>query len=352
MTPGDLPIRRSGRATIADVAALAGVSRAAVSKVFNGTGHISVATTTRIQETAKKLDWTPNTAAVALRRSRSKAVGLVLNRPAEFEIGTSWWMRISGLESVLAPKGYGLLLYLIDRNPDHEAAVYRTLAQERRVDAVILTDSRFGDGRFALMRSLGLPAVLIGTPAGGDSVPYVDTDPAGAGVEDAIDHLLAFGHTKIGYIGGPDDRVQARARRVMFEECMAKAGLRPAACISADYNPETAAKRTAELLDGSPAQPTAIIYGSDPMAIAGMKVARSKGLVVPRDISIVGFDGLPAGAWLEPSLTTVQRDAEQRGRAVATKILEILGETVEEKHDIGAPYLVIRDSTGLAPAND
>lgn len=349
----EAPHPRSGsgrRPTIADVAALAGVSRAAVSKVFNNSGRISAPTAARIHEAAEKLNWTPSTAAVALRRSRSRTVGLVLNRPGALEIGATSSLLISGLESVLAPASYGLLLYLIDRTPEEEARAYKMMADERRVDGVILTDSRYGDGRFALMRSLGLPAVLIGTPDEGDPVPHLDSDPPGAGIDDAVTHLVELGHRRIAYIGGPDDRVQARTRRLMFETAMAEHGLRPIASIATDYTPENAATRTTALLDGTAAQPTAIIYGSDPMAIAGISAARGCGVTVPEQLSVIGFDGLPIGAWIDPTLTTVQRDAVQRGRAVATKLLQLLGEQIDVQQ-IVRPHLLVRGSTGPAPTS-
>jgi DNA-binding LacI/PurR family transcriptional regulator len=336
------------RATIADVAALAGVSRGAVSKVMNGTGAISPATAARVHDAVRKLNWTPNPAAVALRRSRSRNIGLVLNRPGALEIGPTSSLLISGLESVLAPRSYGLLLYLIDQAPEDEARAYRNLADDRRVDGVVLTDSRYGDGRFALMRSLGLPAVLIGTPADDDPVPYLDNDPPGAGVDDAVAHLLELGHTRIAYIGGPDVRVQARARREMFDSAMAEAGHRPVASIAADYSPESSAEHTGRLLDGAGPRPTAIVYGSDQMAIAGISAARGRGLRVPADLSVIGFDGLPIGAWLDPPLTTVHRDAVQRGSAIARMLLALLGEQIDEEPHLSRPRLLLRGSTAGA----
>jgi len=346
MTTPESPARRP---TISDVAALAGVSRAAVSKVFNGTGAISAPTAERIQEAARKLNWSPSPAAVALRRSRSRTVGLVLNRPGAAEIGATSSLLISGLEAVFTPQGYGLLMYLIDRNPEDEARAYRSMSAERRVDGVILTDSRFNDGRFALMRSLGLPAVLIGTPGDGDPVPFLDSDPAGAGVDDAVVHLLELGHRRIAYIGGPDDRVQARARREMFETTMATAGVIPTASMATEYTPEGAARGTATLLDRGEGRPTAIIYGSDPMAMAGMSVAHERRISIPDELSVIGFDGLPIGAWLQPPLTSVRRDAVQRGRAVATRLLRMLGEEIEPIDQLDRPYLLVRNSTAAAP---
>lgn len=339
------------RVTIADVAALAGVSRGAVSKVINGTGSISPATAARVHDAVRKLNWTPNPAAVALRRSRSRTIGLVLNRPGALEIGPTSSLLISGIESVLAPRSYGLLLYLVDQTPEDEAKSYRSLADDRRVDGVVLTDSRYGDGRFALMRSLGLPAVLIGTPGDDDPVPHLDNDPPGAGVDDAVHHLLELGHTRIAYIGGPDVRVQARARREMFDATMAEAGHRPIASVATEYSPESAAEHTAQLLDGGDPRPTAVVYGADPMAIAGVSAARRRGLRVPDDLSIVGFDGLPIGAWLDPPLTSVHRDAVQRGRAIALMLLSLLGEEIDEEPRLSRPRLVVRGSTARAPGS-
>ncbi|MGV2982385.1 LacI family DNA-binding transcriptional regulator, partial [Microbacterium sp. AGC85] len=117
---------RRSRATIADVAALAGVSRAAVSKVFNRTGSISAETTRRIQEAARELNWTPSATATALRRSRSQTVGLVLDKPnSRVDIGFGTASFLAGIESELAPFDYGLLLYAVGREPAAQLAAYR-----------------------------------------------------------------------------------------------------------------------------------------------------------------------------------------------------------------------------------
>lgn len=337
------------RATIADVAALAGVSRGAVSKVFNGTGRISEPTALRIRDAAQKLDWHPSPTAAALRRSRTLAVGLVLNRPREREIGATSALLMSGIESVLEPRSYGLLLHLVDPEGAEETRAYDQLARGGRVDGVILTDPRIGDPRFRLVRSLGLPAALIGTPWNDPDFPHVDSDPAGAGVDDSVRHLVELGHRRIAYIGGPDDRVQARLRRDTFVQTMMDAGLAPVAMIASAYSSlDDAATHTASLLDRAE-PPTAIMFASDTMAIGGLRAARERGVRVPDDLSVVGFDGLPIGAWVEPTLTTVQRDAVARGRAVASRLLTLLGEDVEQV-GLARPHLVVRGSTAAPPA--
>lgn len=335
------------RPTIADVARLAGVSRSAVSQVFNGRGAISEPTRERIRDAARKLNWSPSATAVALRRSRAQTLGLVLHSsdPASIaDIGGSSASLIAGIESVLSPRNYGLLLYIFSTNSEEELNAYRQLADARRVDGVFLTDSRIGDTRFDLVRALKLPAVLVGTPWTDDPIPHLDVDDPGAGIAGVVDHLTDLGHTRIAYVGGPNDRVQPNLRRLEFERSIADAGLSATATIATDYSAAETARHTKRLLELS-SRPTAIVYGSDGMALAGIKAARAQGLAVPDDLSVVGHDGLALGEWVEPELTTVRRDATQRGRAVASMLLQMLGEDIDEIPRIAAPELIVRGST-------
>ena len=345
-----LPPPRLRRATITDVAALAAVSPAAVSKVFNGKGKISDATAERIRNAAKELQWSPSATAVALRRSRSRTVGLVLNRSnGPVEIGTTSSVLLEGIESVLGPREYGLLFYVSDRSSESDARVYRLMAGAKRADGVILIDPLVGDTRFELMRDLGLPALLLGTPWHDDPIPHIDSDPPGAGIADSVQLLLGLGHRRIAYVGGPSHRVQALVRQRAYEDALADAGLVSVATIATDYSASAAAEHTSRLLARSD-RPTAIVYGSDSMAIAGMRTARLHGFTVPQQLSVVGFDGLAIGEWMEPGLTTVQRNPAQRGRAAAATLLRMLGEDVEDDYPLERPYLIVRGSTGPAPA--
>lgn len=343
--------RPSTRPTIADVATLAGVSPGAVSKTFNGTGSISAATEARIREAARKLNWRPSATAVALRTARSQTVGLVLNRQTSASaLSPTNAELITGLEAVLSQHDYGLLLHLFTRDEGEEAALYRSLADSRRVDGIILTDSSIGDPRYALMRELGVPAVLVGVPWRDDAIPHLPDDGDG-GLSDVARHLLSLGHRRIAYIGGPQTRVQAEARRVGFERALVEAGVVPSPVLSASsYSPKEAADYTAAIL-AAKHRPTAIVYGNDLMAIAGMRAARNAGLSVPADLSIVGYDGSSMSEWTEPQLTTVQRNVIQRGKVAAALLLRQLGEEVEGDFTLSPPHLVVRDSTATPPAS-
>lgn len=341
------PIRR--RVTISDVAAKAGVSRTAVSKVFNGTGSISAATTERIRTAAAELNWSPSSAAVSLRSSKARAIGLVIYRSQDgIEISSMSAALISGIESILSPVDYGLLLYLRDRDESDELDFYRRLATANRVDGIILTDNVAGDHRFALMHELGMPAVLLGTAREPTAPRSVDARPPGAGMDAAVAHLVELGHTRIAYIGGSEKRVAALLRRQAFEAAVAEKPQIDALVVRTDYTPQEAAEITARLLS-SPTRPTAIVYASDPMALAGMRRAQLEGYAVPTDVSIVGFDGLTMGEWVEPQLTSVRRDAVQRGRAAAWAILDELDAAPGEELKLAPPQLIVRGSTGPAP---
>ncbi|MFC6509458.1 LacI family DNA-binding transcriptional regulator [Promicromonospora citrea] len=341
--------RGSGRPTISDVAALAGVSPGAVSKVFNGTGRISEATAERIRDAARKLSWRPNAAAIALRTARAQAIGLVLSSDSKVPgVGAGNMDFISGIESVLSPREYGLLLNVFISGQHDEHHFYRTLAERQRMDGIILTNSMVGDTRPELMTQLGLPAVLVGTPWKPGAIEYVDADPPGAGIAETVDHLVELGHERIAYVSGPKDFVLPVQRREAFVQRLAEHGRQPHAVVSVEYSPARAAEETTALL-AAPVRPTAILYGTDTMAIAGMRTLQAAGLRVPDDISVVGFEGLTLGEWIDPPLTTVQRFAFQRGRAAAAKVLTLLGETVEEPVPLERPALVVRGSTGPAP---
>lgn len=337
--------RTSSRPTISDVATLAGVSPGAVSKTFNGTGSISAATEARIREAARKLNWRPSATAVALRTARSQTIGLVLNRQTSASaLSPTSAELITGLESVLAEHDYGLLLHLFTREQGEEAALYRRLADSRRVDGIVLTDSSIGDQRYSLMRELNVPAVLVGVPWDDDPIPHLP-DEGDGGLGEVVAHLVELGHERIAYVGGPEARVQAGARRRGFEQALLGRRMRPTAVMSASgYSPVEAAAFTTELL-GLGERPTAIVYGNDSMAIAGMRAARDAGLSLPDDLSIVGYDGSMMSEWTEPQLTTVQRNVVQRGRVAAGILLRQLGETIEDDLTLAPPHLLVRGST-------
>lgn len=351
-TPDPPAKARSGRATINDVAALAGVSVAAVSKVVNGRGGISAATSERILDAVAQLKWAPSAAAVALRGARSRTIGLVLRREPDLLAEDPHFAAvISGVESVLSPRSFGLQLYLVGETGESEAEVYRRLAEQRRVDGALLTESRVGDPRFQLLRDLQLPAVLIGTPERADPVPAIAAEHQDRGVAEAAQHLYGLGHRRIAYVSGPQDRIHVRYRTEVLTRELQRLGVTLGRVIPSGFGGDDAAAATIDLLSGLPAdeRPTAIAYANDIMAIAGMSTVARMGLSVPGDVSIVGYDDLPLGQWVHPRLTSIGQDPPGLGAAAATELLRLLGESPLAGVIVRPPELVIRQSTGPAP---
>ncbi|MET9528962.1 LacI family DNA-binding transcriptional regulator [Streptomyces sp. NPDC006649] len=320
------------RPTIKDVAAEAGVSTAAVSKVFNNTGRISESTRRRVLETAGRLGWSPSASASALRRARTHTVAMVVRRPTDV-LGTDLHFSelITGLESELSPRGYGLLLHLAG-DVREETALYERLAAEGRVDGAVLTEHRADDPRPPLLERLGLPAVLLGTAHG-------------SGVSEAVRHLLDLGHRRIAYVTGPTGLLHTRFRQQVFEETLAAAGLSPVSVLHTDFTEAAATAATERLLALDP-RPTAIAFANDSMAVCGIGTAQRAGLSVPAQLSVVGYDNLPVGSWIHPRLTTVDQYVQRAGAAAARALLAQCGEDVPPEPLTGQPRLVVRESTG------
>lgn len=346
------PAGRSDRPTIADVAALARVSTTAVSKVFNDRGRISAPTRQRILTAAEKLGWSPSVTAGALRGARTKIFAMVLQRGSDLLESDPYFTElITGMESELAPRGYGLLIHLVGEDTEAEEETYRRLAQEGRADGVLLTESRIADPRYQLLRRLGLPAVLVGTPYGDDPVPSVHPHDPAAGVREAVRHLVHAGHRRIAHLAGPEDKVHTVFRRQVLAQALQDEGAGPADVISTDFTPEAAMWSTERLLDRAK-RPTAVLYANDSMAVRGMSTAQRLGYQVPRDLSVVGYDDLPICGWVHPRLSTVRQDVPLAGREAARRLLELCGEPVDEPTVQPNPRLVVRESTGPAPDGD
>jgi DNA-binding LacI/PurR family transcriptional regulator len=332
------------RPTIDDVARDAGVSKGAVSFALNNRPGVAPATRDRILKVASDLGWTPSHRARALAADRALAVGLVIARPPE-TLGADPFFPafIAGIEAALAPLGQSLLLQVL---PDRERELegYRRLAADGRVDGVFLTDLRIDDPRPALLDEVDLPGVLIAPSCddheGGVCV-CVDDRP---GVRAAVEHLLELGHRRIAHVAGPEEFVHSASRLEAWAGALQDAGVPAGPLERADFSAQGGARATALLLD-LPEPPTAIVYANDLMAIAGSAVAAGRGVDVPGDLSITGFDDAEVSAHVRPPLTTVRTDAFAWGRAAAVRLTSLIAGNHAPETTLPRPLLVIRDST-------
>ncbi|GAA1488054.1 LacI family DNA-binding transcriptional regulator [Brachybacterium sacelli] len=343
----------SHRATIGDVARRAGVSKATVSFAYSGKRPVSEGTRQRIFESAESLGWTASESARALASSRTATIGLVIARRPEIISADPFFPRfIAGCEAVLAEAGMGLLLSVVTTEEDETAAYTRYAAG--RVDGVILLDIKHGDRRPALMRALGLPAVMLAPTRpeplledDGMTLPAVIAENATA-IHELVGLLVEAGHHRIAHVSGPPHYVHATERRAAFTAAMTEHELDPSLVIEGDFTAASGQARTAELLDQVP-RPTAIVYANDVMAVAGLSLARSRGLRIPEDLSLTGFDDSDLSGHLSPGLTSVSTRPDEVGATVVRTLLEALGGASGPVVRVEGPTVVLRGSIGPPP---
>ncbi|HZV48641.1 MAG TPA: LacI family DNA-binding transcriptional regulator [Candidatus Dormibacteraeota bacterium] len=330
------------------MARAAGVSTGAVSYALNGRPGVTEETRRRILAAARQLGWRPSASAKALVHARTYAVGLVMARPPELLASDPFFPRfLAAVEATLSERDHALLLQVVGDDESRELECYERLASSHRVDGVFLTDLRLDDPRFALVERLDLPAVGVGQPLAEVTFPWIASDDA-SGMAQVVHHLVALGHERIAYVGGPPCYVHSAHRERAWREALERAGIAPGPTAAGDFSGPGGAVATAEVLAHEP-PPSAIVYANDLMAIAGMGVAARLGLRVPEDLSMVGFDDIPAAAHVSPGLTTVRADVATWGRLAATLLLaEVEGQAIEVP-SLEPPRLVIRGSTGPPP---
>jgi DNA-binding LacI/PurR family transcriptional regulator len=228
-----------------------------------------------------------------------------------------------------------------DEAGEHES--YRQLAANGRVDGVFLTDMRVDDLRPQLLDELRLATVVIGpAPASGLCSAVNINDQLG--ITAAVEHLIGLGHRNIAHVAGPTELAHSVSRRNAWERAVSDAGLPPGPCITSDFSAQGGVSATSQLLDLDE-PPTAIVYANDLMAIAGMSTAISRGVEVPGQLSVTGFDDAPLSAYIQPALTTVRTDVVGWGRAAATQLLAVIDRETWSDIDLPAPEFVIRAST-------
>ncbi len=343
-TPGR---RRTVR--IKDVAAAAGVSKALVSYALNDRPGVKESTRAHIVETARSMGWTPSLRARGLSVSRAYAIGLVFQKSPEALASDQYYTSLmAGLQSVLSTSSYSLVTEVVE-SPKAERAAYRRLAADGRVDGMVIVDLRQDDPRFALVQEAGLAFVSLGWPPEPTTMPVLVYDESQA-ITDVVKHLAALGHERVAQVVGPQTGAPARLRRKLYQRLLREHGIDDAHWIESDYTAAGGREATERLLDTDP-RPTAVVYSNDLMAVAGMSVAYSRGLSVPGDLSIVGWDDITISQYLHPPLSTVTQHPFDDGRVAARLLLQAIeGQEFEEPTWMPNPRFVPRGSSGTTSA--
>ncbi|MER7845902.1 LacI family DNA-binding transcriptional regulator [Kitasatospora sp. NPDC096077] len=333
-----------GRPTIADIARQAGVSKGAVSFALNGRPGVSEATRDRILRVAEEMNWRPHSAARALGGARADAVGLVIARPAR-TIGVEPFFSqlLSGLQAVLSASSVALHLMVVE-DTAAETEVYRRWASEHRVDGFIVVDLQVKDPRLPVLDGLGLPAVVLGGPGKGGNQLRIWADDREAMLS-IVDYLAAIGHRRIAHLAGLPHFQHTQRRIRALRDAARRLGLEEAVSVPTDFSDAEGAAATRTLLSRR-GRPTAIVYDSDVMAVAGLGVAGEMGVAVPGELSIVSFDDSVLARIVHPPLTALSRDTFALGEQVARSLLAELDDAGPGRDlQMPTPRLTVREST-------
>lgn len=332
-------------ATIADVAARAGVSTATVSRVLAGLGGASSETKARVLDAAHALDYRPSEVARALKRRSTQTLGLVIT-----DIENPYFPQlVRSVEDAARALGYSVLLCNASDDPEREAG-YLDLLADRRVDGLIIAASSLGVRHAEWLSSPPVPVVLVNTAAPDVGLPAITSDNEGGGRISA-EHLLGLGHRRFGYLMPPPRNVDAPARLDGVMSALRAAGLGPDALTVAHAEPlvEGGGSAAHEVLDRAPAT-TALMAYNDLMAIGALRAVRQRHCQVPATISVVGFDDIALAAYVDPPLTTVSQRTEEMARWAVDRLTSDGSQGVPPTSVRLPVDLQVRESSGPAPA--
>lgn len=293
--------------TLYDVARVAGVSYQTVSRVINQAEHVSARTRDKVQQAMAELNYVPNRGAQLLAGKPQQLLGLItadlaLHAPSQIA---------SAVKKRAAEQGYGVLISMVNSNTEKEchAAAQELLAQ--RVDGIMVNvplDDEVAVGLRDLVAPVPVLFLDVSDHAGVESLLFDPQQGAVLGVA----HLRELGHSQIALLAGPQHSVSARSRLAGWQQALHDAGLTPVALATGDWSAQSGYEKAHSLLAAVP-RPQAILVANDQMALGVLRACAEKGIAVPEQLSVVGYDDTADSAWFTPPLTTIRQHFHQLG---------------------------------------
>lgn len=342
--------QKTTRPTIREVASAAGVSKQTVSRVINERPDVSPETRRRVQEVIKDLNYRPSALARSLISHRSHTLGVV-TAGLDY-IGPS--RTLSGIASAAEDAGYSLLLKELSSFDTKDISPIFQAFLSRHVDGIIWAVPEVGENRKwvnNLPLDIEIPLVYLAMePQNNLSIVSIDNYQGG---RIAVSHLLEQGYRKIGHISGPLDWWEARQRKAGWSDVLTKAEVQVGdnQCVEGNWSSKSGAWGFEKLIEQYP-EMDSIFVGNDQMALGVIQIAQQKGLRIPKDIGLVGFDNIPESAYFCPPLTTIQQDQHNLAKLAVGEIIKTIesawdGAELDEPTNtiILPPTLVVRHSS-------
>lgn len=330
---------RPSRATLFDVCQTTGLSTATVSRVLNNSPHVSPATRDRVMQAMQSLGYVPHHAARSLAGQKQDMLGVVFP-----EISSGFWSEVlRGLNAAAGERGYHLLTAFSHGGPDERNLVMRLLG-EGRIDALIVMNLRLGEALAEEAKAFATPVVLIDRPIVGPNLSAVTIDNI-AGAHAAMAHLYAHGHRDVLIFSGDAETFDSRQRLLGCQRAAAQAGVawRDDLVLPGAFTEESGRELMGRrLAQGAP--PSAVFCFNDNLALGAMEALQDRGLRVPEDVAIVGFDDIVSARHV--GLTTVHVPLHDLGRAAADAAFHAIAGDDYDRHTILATRLVVRRTCG------
>jgi DNA-binding LacI/PurR family transcriptional regulator len=329
--------------TIEELARQLNLAVSTVSKALNGYSDISAATRQRVLETAQAQGYHPNTAARNLRRQRTEKIGVVVNYPINI-VDDYLAELIPGAAAAAEQADYNLILYTsVAHHPERISKICRA----REVDGLLLLWPPQLERTVALMAEEQMPYIVLPRRVSLPGISYIATDHVSSGRQ-LTEHLLALGHTRIGFTTYPEVYETNTDRFAGYQAALAAAGIPFDEALVVETRAQDPGNGEAILqtLLTLPEPPTAILCFNDPMAMRVLAAAKARGLRVPEDLSITGHDGILTSAMTTPALTTARQPIPAIGRlAVQTLLAHIANSELPPSQHLLPIQLVVRGST-------
>ncbi|MBM1557468.1 LacI family DNA-binding transcriptional regulator [Sulfitobacter mediterraneus] len=303
------------KVTSAEVAARAGVSQSAVSRVFTPGASASAKTVEKVRTAAAELGYRPNVLARAMVSGRSRIIGLVV---AYLE-NQFYPVALELLSNALQAKGYHILIFTAPNSTDGIDSVLQDL-MDYQVDGIVAASVSMSSDLAARARSAGIPVVLFNRGQDGEGFSNVTSDNVLGGAKVA-EFLMAGGHERIAHIAGWQGSSTGRDRQEGFVTALEKAGVEPFDVLEGMYKRDVAMAAARSLVD-RPDPADAIFVGNDHMAFAVMDAVRDAGMTPGRDISIVGYDDVPMASWGSYDLTTLRQPVNRMVDATVETLID------------------------------
>ncbi len=326
---------------LVEVARRARVSTSTVSRTINQTGKISLKTQEHVRRVMRELGYKPNRVARRLRAGgKCHLIGLIIPN-----IQNPFFADLArGVEDVAYRNNFAVLLCNYDEDAAKEQ-FYLDVMEAESVDGIILPPASEQDPGVLAVARRGIPVVCVDRSVRHAAIDKVEIDNE-RGAFEAVDHLLQKGHRRIGLVSGPDDSSTGHARLLGYQFAHAKAGVAvaPELIRFGDFRQESGRNLVAALLD-LPEPPTALFVCNNLMMIGALETIFARGLSIPRQIALIGFDDLPLAAVFTPPLTVVRQPAYEVGRSAVELLLKRFAEPTRPTTSVRLlPELVVRGS--------